>query len=85
MQVFQIDILKFQKSSPGTCFKLILYERGSSVKCTNNHGIMYGDHMLEKHFVAGQDSVFGFLYDTNYLSPFSVHFIDGTLSLSQHC
>ena len=46
---------------------------------------MYGDHMLEKHFVAGQDSVFGFLYDTNYLSSFSVHFIDGTLSLSQHC
>ena len=41
--------------------------------------------MLEKHFVAGQDSFFGFLYDTNYLSPFSVHFIDGTLSLSPHC
>ena len=28
---------------------------------------------------------FRFLDDTNYLSPFSVHFIDGTLSLSQHC
>ena len=42
--------------------------------------------MLEKHFVAGQDSFFGFfLYDMNYLSPFSVHFIDGTLSLSPHC